>query len=160
MNEYVLLVVCVRVIRTPLKPVKLHKTHFATLARNAGLVSMCQSPALQRQIACVHHALSAPGVDRICRTCNSCTLTTAQQTLCQRSPMWKRLQMRLPFSCPQPGQQFKTREEQLQRAKSNKCGSGRCSCVATGIAGNSNPSGDGFPDDSRCTGPVAYNILV
>jgi hypothetical protein len=74
--------------------------------------------------------------------------------------MWKRLQMRLPFSCPQPGQQVKTREEQLQRAKSNKCGSGLCSCAATGIPGNSNPNGDGFPDDRRCTGPVAYNILV
>ncbi|GMF29853.1 unnamed protein product [Phytophthora lilii] len=83
-----------------------------------------------------------------------------QQVLCQRSPMWKRLQMRSPFSCPQPGQQFKSREEQLQRAKSNRCGSGRCSCVATGIPGNSNPNGEGFPDDPRCTGPVAYNIIV
>ncbi|KAK1948127.1 Tumor necrosis factor receptor superfamily member 26 [Phytophthora citrophthora] len=139
-----------------------------TECRSGQFVSIACSPTTDRVCApCTQCTLDeyevstcATGADRVCRTCNSCALTTAQQWLCQRSPMWKRLQMRLPFSCPQSGQQFKTREEQLQKAKSNKCGSGRCSCVATSIAGNANPNGDGFPTDSRCTGPVAYNILV
>ncbi|ETO69333.1 hypothetical protein F444_14044 [Phytophthora nicotianae P1976] len=139
-----------------------------TECRSGQYVAVACSPMTDRVCApCTQCTLDeyevspcAAGVDRVCRTCNSCTLTAAQQTLCQRSHVWKRLQMRSPFSCPQPGQQFKTREEQLQRAKSNLCGSGRCSCVATGIPGNSNPNGEGFPDDPRCTGPVAYNILV
>ncbi|KAF4134077.1 TNFR/NGFR cysteine-rich region [Phytophthora infestans] len=139
-----------------------------TECRTGQYIAVACSPATDRVCAsCTQCTLDeyevspcAAGVDRVCRTCNSCTLTVAQQALCQRSHEWKRLQMRSPFSCPQPGQQFKTREEQLQRAKSNLCGSGRCSCVATGIPGNSNPTGEGFPDDTRCTGPVAYNILV
>ncbi|KAG7389740.1 hypothetical protein PHYPSEUDO_009660 [Phytophthora pseudosyringae] len=139
-----------------------------TECRSGQYVSVTCSPTTDRVCAsCTQCTLDeyevspcAAGVDRVCRTCNSCTLTAAQQNLCQHSPMWKRLQMRSPFSCPQPGQQFKTREEQLQYAKSNRCGSGRCSCVATGIPGNSNPNGEGFPTDPRCTGPVAYNILV
>ncbi|OWZ23735.1 hypothetical protein PHMEG_0001335 [Phytophthora megakarya] len=139
-----------------------------TECRSGQFVSVACSPTTDRVCApCTQCTLDeyevsscVAGTDRICRTCNSCVLTPAQQTLCQRSPIWKRIQMRMPFSCPQPGQQFKTREEQLQRAKSNKCGSGRCSCIATGIPGNSNPTGDGFPDDSRCTGHVVYNIFV
>ncbi|KAG6975583.1 hypothetical protein JG688_00002244 [Phytophthora aleatoria] len=130
----------------------LRKIRFAIHVPSVVQVNMLQCPVLQRLIVCVHRALNAHSTSMKSRR--------VQQTLCQRSHVWKRLQMRSPFSCPQLGQRFKTREEQLQSAKSNLCGSGRCSCVATGILGNSNPTGEGFPDDSRCTGPVAYNILV
>ncbi|KAG3096601.1 hypothetical protein PC122_g4839 [Phytophthora cactorum] len=130
----------------------LRKIRFAIHVPSVVQVNMLQCPVLQRQIVCVHRVLNAHST--------SMKSHRVQQTLCQRSHVWKRLQMRSPFSCPQPGQRFKTREEQLQSAKSNLCGSGRCSCAATGIPGNSNPTGEGFSGDSRCTGPVAYNILV
>ncbi|RLN06054.1 hypothetical protein BBJ28_00008020 [Nothophytophthora sp. Chile5] len=127
------------------------------------LTSSC-SDLKDRQCSCTldEYEVSpcAAGVDRVCRTCNSCSLTAAQQRMCQHSPLWKRLQMRAPYGCPLPSQRFQTREAELQRAQANRCGSGRCACIATGIPGNSNPNGDGFPDDERCTGPAVYNILV
>ncbi|KAL7691204.1 putative TNFR/NGFR cysteine-rich region, na-Ca exchanger/integrin-beta4 [Plasmopara halstedii] len=133
--------------------------HYVSIACTPMTDRVC-APCTQCTLDEFEVSLCAAGVDRVCRTCNSCKLNAAQRTLCQHSPMWKRLQMRSPFSCPRPVQEFQSREKQLQRAKSNRCGSGRCSCTNTGIAGNLNPFGNGFPDDQRCTGPERYNILV
>lgn len=99
------------------------------------------------------------GVNRICRTCDSCTLTKDQQRLCRGSQLWKRKQMRMPYGCPLPSQQFQSLEARLQRAKSNRCDSGRCSCTGN-LPGNANPNGDSYPNDPRCTGPDAYNIFL
>jgi hypothetical protein len=98
-------------------------------------------------------------VDRICRTCDSCSLTTEQQQLCRNSFKWKRRQMKAPYGCPLIDQQYQTLEQRLQRAKSNRCGAGRCSCTGSGV-GNANPNGDSYPYDRRCTGPEAYNIFI
>ncbi len=99
------------------------------------------------------------GVDRVCRTCDSCSLNSDQQFLCRDSFKWKRKQMKAPYGCSLADQQYQSLEERLQRAKSNRCGAGRCSCTGNGV-GNSNPNGDNFAGDRRCTGPAAYNILI
>lgn len=99
----------------------------------------------------------ASGVNRVCRTCDSCSLSKEQQRLCSNSKRWKRRQMKAPYGCPTPDQQFQTLEARLQRAKSNRCGAGRCSCTGN-LPGNFNPNGDSFPDDKRCTGPEVYGI--
>ncbi|TMW55063.1 hypothetical protein Poli38472_013825 [Pythium oligandrum] len=97
------------------------------------------------------------GANRVCRTCDSCTLTRDQQRACQSSLKWKRRQMNSPYGCPLASQTYQTREAQLRRAKSNRCGAGRCSCSNSGV-GNANPNADSFPNDPRCTRPAVYNI--
>uniref|UniRef100_K3WBB0 TNFR-Cys domain-containing protein n=1 Tax=Globisporangium ultimum (strain ATCC 200006 / CBS 805.95 / DAOM BR144) TaxID=431595 RepID=K3WBB0_GLOUD len=99
------------------------------------------------------------GVDRVCRTCDSCTLTKEQQRICEVSFKWRRKVMKAPYACPLASQTYQTLEARLQRAKSNRCGAGRCSCSNSGV-GNFNPNADSFPDDPRCTEPAVYNIFL
>ncbi|KAF1322394.1 Tnfr/ngfr cysteine-rich region, partial [Globisporangium splendens] len=99
------------------------------------------------------------GVDRVCRTCDSCTLTKEQQRICEVSFKWRRKVMKPPYGCPLASQTYQTLEARLQRAKSNRCGAGRCSCSNSGV-GNFNPNADSFPDDPRCTKPAVYNIFL
>lgn len=99
------------------------------------------------------------GVDRVCRTCDSCTLTKEQQTACGVSFKWRKKVAKAPYACPLTSQTYQTLEARLQRAKSNRCGAGRCSCSNSGV-GNYNPNADSFPDDFRCTEPAVYNIFL
>ncbi|KAJ0395365.1 hypothetical protein P43SY_000945 [Pythium insidiosum] len=99
----------------------------------------------------------AQGVNRVCRTCDSCTLTAAQIAACEGSKRWKRRVMKAPYGCPPADARFQTYEARLQRAKSNRCGAGMCSCSGKGV-GNANPNGDSFPDDPRCVIRQTYGI--
>ena len=97
--------------------------------------------------------------NRLCLTCDSCSLTQGQEKQCSHSAKWRRRRMRSPYGCPTGTQTFQTREARLIALKSNKCGSGRCSCKG-GAAGNSNKDGDNYPNDIRCTGPETYDIIM